>query len=145
MKRLLSTLAATGVLLAGGFAVAVPASAAPVNTVSVSTVDRLPGVAKTVKNAKKEIRSDLRNPDMTYSKRLAIHTLTFLGFSPKVSKKAVNSMSINWKKQAAKQAKVHLHDKYSTINSRSELIEALRDWSLFTKKQARHGANAAGL
>ena len=140
MKKAITTIVTAALLFAGAVVMASPTFAAPVNT-----VDRLPGVAKTVQQAKKQIKTDLRN-DYFHSKRTAIYTLKFLGFSPKVSKKAVNSMSINYNEQAAKQANYHVNeDKYSTVKTRSDLIKALREWSKFTKKQARYGANAVGL
>ena len=76
-----------------------------------------------------------------FSKKGLIDQLKFEGFSTKDATYAVNHITVNWNKQAAKKAKEYL--KYQSF-SRSGLIDQLV-FEGFTQSQATYGVNKTGL
>jgi len=75
-----------------------------------------------------------------FSRTGLIEQLEYEGFSNSISTKAVDSLKLNWNKQAGKMAKSYL--KYSAF-SRDGLLEQLV-YEGFTQSQAEAGLKAVG-
>jgi hypothetical protein len=89
-------------------------------------------------NAKRKAQSYLRVT--SFSRQSLIEQLVFEGFSSSISTRAVDSLKVNWNKQAVKKAKSYL--KVSAF-SRQGLLDQLL-FEGFTQTQAEAGLRAVG-
>ncbi len=76
-----------------------------------------------------------------FSRTGLIEQLVFEGFSKRQATRAVDSITVSWRKQAAATAKAYLD---LTAFSRSGLIEQLM-FDGYTKSQAKYGVRSVGL
>jgi hypothetical protein len=89
-------------------------------------------------NAKRKAKSYLSFT--SFSREGLIEQLVFEGFSSSISTKAVDSLKVNWNKQAGKKAKSYLK---LTAFSRQGLLDQLL-FEGFTQSQAEAGLRAVG-